>query len=414
MPQVRIALSELVRLAFTHHRYPARDSSRTHTDNVFYYLTYESERALEQVTDPLIQQSIISQIAHFGQTPVQLFGKAHPARLPLAQCAAPMLAAGPTHGAISVPVVEPASARGESDQPRRRLVVEPQNDVTSPERLDGASINPPVLALPGTRTSPGTPEPAITVNLGVFTAIYHPATSAAALASQQSQRASLAASALTAANAVAGSSSAVVAAASAALARERDSAALAAARPFIMTAASAICPRDQAMSLAVCIGGNRLLCVHADATFAQHRWTPGLTESGLPFEVRVEKSRGLAASAFAAGSSVAAARSPGLPVGSAPAQLYDAPADGTAASAACAALAGAAQAIAPSSCYALLCGLGEGSVPGAIAGTVSGIQVTAAGAGGAGGSGDALLFSCGYVDGSLRWQLLPADRKSVV
>lgn len=378
-------------------------------DNVFYYLTYESECALDQVTDPLIQQSIISQIAHFGQTPVQLFRRAHPARLPAAQCATPMLAAGTSHGVCQAPADELASARSDGDLSTRRRDEQRRDDVVILADEAGAP-GVSVLALPGARTIPGRPEPAITANLGIFTALCPPSASSSALALQQSQRASLAASALASATAAASYNAAVVAAATAALARERDSAALAAARPFVMTAAAASCPRDQAMALAVCISGNRLLCVHADSTFVQHRWTPGLTESGLPFEVRVEKTRSLAASSFAVGTTVAAARSPGLPSGSAFAQIYDSPSDGTAASVACAALAGAAQAIAPSSCFALLCGLGEGGVPGAVAGTVSGAHAAAGGAGGAGGGGDALLFSCGYVDGSLRWQLLPAPR----
>ncbi|KAI8619360.1 hypothetical protein BC830DRAFT_1104604 [Chytriomyces sp. MP71] len=49
--------------------------------NVFYYLTYEGAINIDSVQDPVERRSIEDQINNFGQTPTQLFKKAHPARL---------------------------------------------------------------------------------------------------------------------------------------------------------------------------------------------------------------------------------------------------------------------------------------------------------------------------------------------
>eukprot|EP00004_Rigifila_ramosa_P012564 TRINITY_DN2727_c0_g1_i4.p1 TRINITY_DN2727_c0_g1~~TRINITY_DN2727_c0_g1_i4.p1 ORF type:complete len:3026 (-),score=664.90 TRINITY_DN2727_c0_g1_i4:5-7777(-) len=51
--------------------------------NVFHYLTYErmAVSLLDAETDPMMRQSIISQIENFGQTPSQLLFKPHPQRL---------------------------------------------------------------------------------------------------------------------------------------------------------------------------------------------------------------------------------------------------------------------------------------------------------------------------------------------
>jgi hypothetical protein len=46
--------------------------------NLFYYLTYEDSIDLNEIEDPIKRTSIEAQIIHFGQTPSQLFSKAHP------------------------------------------------------------------------------------------------------------------------------------------------------------------------------------------------------------------------------------------------------------------------------------------------------------------------------------------------
>jgi hypothetical protein len=48
--------------------------------NLFYYLTYEDSIDLKEIEDEVKRTSIEAQIIHFGQTPSQLFGKAHPER----------------------------------------------------------------------------------------------------------------------------------------------------------------------------------------------------------------------------------------------------------------------------------------------------------------------------------------------
>ena len=50
--------------------------------NLFHYLTYEGAVDLDAIADPVARQAACAQIAHFGQTPAQVFLKPHPARLP--------------------------------------------------------------------------------------------------------------------------------------------------------------------------------------------------------------------------------------------------------------------------------------------------------------------------------------------
>lgn len=49
--------------------------------NVFFYLTYESAVDIDSIEDEMEKQATISQIMNFGQTPHQLFKKAHPRRM---------------------------------------------------------------------------------------------------------------------------------------------------------------------------------------------------------------------------------------------------------------------------------------------------------------------------------------------
>ena len=48
--------------------------------NVFFYMTYEDSVDFSKITDNNLRISTESQIIHFGQTPSQLFSKAHPSR----------------------------------------------------------------------------------------------------------------------------------------------------------------------------------------------------------------------------------------------------------------------------------------------------------------------------------------------
>ncbi|KAJ3068520.1 Neurobeachin-like protein 2 [Podochytrium sp. JEL0797] len=57
--------------------------------NVFYYLTYEGAINIDQIQDPVERRSIEDQINNFGQTPMQLFKKPHPQRLPRSEFAKP-------------------------------------------------------------------------------------------------------------------------------------------------------------------------------------------------------------------------------------------------------------------------------------------------------------------------------------
>jgi hypothetical protein len=57
-------------------------------NNVFYYLTYEGAVDIDAITDPVMRQSVLSQIKEFGQTPCQLFTQPHPARYSMQEVAA--------------------------------------------------------------------------------------------------------------------------------------------------------------------------------------------------------------------------------------------------------------------------------------------------------------------------------------
>ena len=48
--------------------------------NVFYFLTYYGAVDLTQIKDEALRRATELQIAHFGQCPMQLFNRPHPAR----------------------------------------------------------------------------------------------------------------------------------------------------------------------------------------------------------------------------------------------------------------------------------------------------------------------------------------------
>lgn len=60
--------------------YKQRGPEAEKAHNVFYYLTYEGSVDIDSIDDPLLKRSIEVQINSFGQTPSQLFFRAHPKR----------------------------------------------------------------------------------------------------------------------------------------------------------------------------------------------------------------------------------------------------------------------------------------------------------------------------------------------
>lgn len=60
--------------------YKQRGDAAEAAHNVFYHLTYEGAVDLDSLSDPVAIESIKSQIANFGQTPVQIFSTPHPPR----------------------------------------------------------------------------------------------------------------------------------------------------------------------------------------------------------------------------------------------------------------------------------------------------------------------------------------------
>ncbi|KAI3742627.1 hypothetical protein L1987_60316 [Smallanthus sonchifolius] len=60
--------------------YKQRGKAAEEAVNVFYHYTYEGSVDIDAITNPAMKASILAQINHFGQTPKQLFQRAHPKR----------------------------------------------------------------------------------------------------------------------------------------------------------------------------------------------------------------------------------------------------------------------------------------------------------------------------------------------
>jgi hypothetical protein len=413
-------------------------------DNVFYFLTYENQVLLDSVSDADLKESLVSQIANYGQCPVQLFRRLHVPRMAAAACSIPVL-----HLPSGAPLrafaraVEPAASHSVGSSrtlhvPLESFVADARiaagtsglegahiasvSDATStafPDVTDGAlqvalhslrwtaqrAIKVPVVHA----TAGAVAESAaagIAAGLGVYTALCHPAAGPALMSAQLATRAALISNAVSQISSADGCAASIVAAATAALTRDRDQGPQAAAKPFILSGATTLCPRDQQLAFVACLGGRALCCVMGDASFALHRWSPLLTEAGLPFEIRQDKLRAVACSGAVAASIPSSGRSASVPFEPLLSGLFSAPSDGAATSAVLATLAGSAQAVSLGSCYALLSLPSEGTSVASLLGPGN-VRSSASHSGSSSGHGDALLFSCGYVDGCLRWQLLP-------
>ena len=84
----RLALESEYVSAHLHHwvdlifGYKQRGKAAIDAHNVFFHLTYEGAVDLSTITDPVLKNAVKDQISLFGQTPLQLFKKPHPARGP--------------------------------------------------------------------------------------------------------------------------------------------------------------------------------------------------------------------------------------------------------------------------------------------------------------------------------------------
>lgn len=61
-------------------------------NNVFFHLTYEGEVDVDAIQDKMLRDAVEAQIVHFGQTPSRLFSSSHRPRLPREACAKSLLA----------------------------------------------------------------------------------------------------------------------------------------------------------------------------------------------------------------------------------------------------------------------------------------------------------------------------------
>mmetsp|Transcript_12674 Transcript_12674/g.20670 ORF Transcript_12674/g.20670 Transcript_12674/m.20670 type:complete len:954 (+) Transcript_12674:301-3162(+) len=62
--------------------YQQQGAAADAAQNVFYHLTYEGAVDIDAISDPVKRDSTVAQINHFGQTPLKLFDKPHPQRIP--------------------------------------------------------------------------------------------------------------------------------------------------------------------------------------------------------------------------------------------------------------------------------------------------------------------------------------------
>ena len=67
-----------------------RGEKAVKASNVFFYMTYEGQVDIDAITDPTQQKAALDQIAHFGQTPYQLFKEDHPSRMSMVECINPL------------------------------------------------------------------------------------------------------------------------------------------------------------------------------------------------------------------------------------------------------------------------------------------------------------------------------------
>ena len=98
--------------------------------NVFFYLTYEGAVDLEKLRanegDRALYETTIKQIDNFGQTPIQLFEKAHPQRLSLDQTDIIWPIASIVQGVHTIPKGEP-----QPEKPNRIMSFDPVRYVLS-------------------------------------------------------------------------------------------------------------------------------------------------------------------------------------------------------------------------------------------------------------------------------------------
>ena len=81
--------------------------------NLFFYLTYENAVDIDQITDPLVREAMLSQVVNFGQTPSQLFDRPHTRRVPLKECLGPLCV--DSESTVGVLVFTPSKQQGYID-----------------------------------------------------------------------------------------------------------------------------------------------------------------------------------------------------------------------------------------------------------------------------------------------------------
>lgn len=416
--------------------YKQRGPAALEADNLFYYLTYEDAVDLQSIDDPIIRQSTISQIVNFGQTPSQLFKAPHPQRYAPGQCAMPIFtlslpvrdvcssadsvrssATVPTTahrmllrrqdsaelfatalltnaaaGSITTPSPtssssEAAVAAEEVSPPRHSMLVPhmslhdfsagatpPRPTAAAAAPVSAAAPMPPPLDAP----SGFVPPRRLSVSTGgtvdaltVFTMACHPQNSAQIAAVQGMVRSAAAAHASVQPPL-----------------KVAFNAALATVRPVPLNARASITSASQQVIAAECMGG-RLVAVYGDASAAVHRFSLMMNMDEVPFDFKCDKPKALAAAPLSA------ARGAVSHMAYEPNPLeflrsYH------------------ATGIAPAVPFMLSA---RAPVVALRSTTCVMTPFDVAGATRTGDTRDAILVTCGYVDGGMRWQSLSGRGK---
>jgi hypothetical protein len=382
-----------------------RGSTAVERDNVFYHLTYEGAVDLDAITDPLIRKATEAQITHFGQTPAQLFRKPHPSRLPLDQCPQPLFrfALPLSLCPITMEYGKIKSRRMGSGLPSAAVVAAAALGLASsvmtqpPAGAVPAGSVPSILRSPvvqktslalftsndegdgGRRTM--APQTLTDRGLVVYTAAVHPASSlqssmvatqAKAFQSYQSYMVGLANSAGIPSSA---HSSAGIPA--------FQNAPMLCSRPLVFPSATSYTSRDQEISFLQALpSSGKLLSIYGDFSMSLHRWAPAMTLEGIPFEIKPEKPKPLIH--FELSSSVSKSASvTGMPLWS---RLVNEYREGVAPPNESLLFLGAPAAVSSASRFAILSPT-----------DISGQRIGSA-------QNEQFLFTCGFVDGGLRWQ----------
>lgn len=259
-------------------------------DNLFYYLTYADAVDLQAINDPILRAATEAQIAHFGQTPNQLFRRPHISRMSL-EASAHALIAYPLPMRINV-TMDRLIVRSRGN-PSGNTTVSTGTSTNPFKSRSGSITGTLTLSTKATvSTSSGTVHhgtlsermnedyslPLLTAvgALDVFTAAPHPtnANQATAIAGA---RASASGTYLSDTNDF--------------TRRRLTDPAFAGTKPMLVSSKALSGTSQSLVRFFPVPTAKRLMCVYGDTSIAMPRWSPSFSNDGLPYELRNDKLR---------------------------------------------------------------------------------------------------------------------------